>query len=119
MFDPRKCVCPYTGLSKTCAKAREKHECPKWVSLMVESPTTGEKMAEWACADFWAPIQLAAIANQIAQRMLAVQNASEHVREQSARAATALERIAAATPVAAPALHEPPPRPAIAPPIET
>ena len=99
-FDPRRTACPYTGMKKTCHQARLKHDCPKWVMLQGKNPNTGEDVSEWACADRWIPFLSADVNRRLIGVQSAIETRGDAATEQQARASWALERIAAATPIA-------------------
>lgn len=99
MFDPRNTACPCAGMKRTCHQVREKWDCPKWISFFGTNPNTGEKVAEWACADRWQPFLLADLNSKLIGVQAAVESRGDATSEQQARSAAALERIAAATPI--------------------
>jgi hypothetical protein len=102
-FDPRTTWCHHTGMTKTCHQARQRHDCPKWIGVEMTDPTNPEaRIQEHMCADRLVPLQNMAINNNLQQRLIAVQQAIESrgdaQEQQAARAAQAIERIAARGP---------------------
>ncbi len=64
------------------------------------NPNSGEQVAEWACADRWMPFLLADNARRLIGVQSAIETRGDASAEQQARTSSALERIAAATPIA-------------------
>lgn len=104
-FDPRANWCPYTGMAKTCHQVRQKHDCPLWVGVEMVDPQNPEaRIVEHMCGKRLALLQQMHANNTMAHRLTGLQKAvetrgDEHAA-QAARAASALERIAATPPIA-------------------
>jgi hypothetical protein len=46
--------CPLNGM-KTCKKVRQKNGCAWWMWFTFNDPTTGDDVAQHACAMVWGP----------------------------------------------------------------
>jgi hypothetical protein len=64
-----------------------------------QNPNTGETVAEWACADRWAPFLLADLNRRLIGVQAAVETRGDAVHEQQARMAGLIERAARREPM--------------------
>lgn len=80
--EDKNCPTWLSAMSEVC------HKCPLWVKMQMADPHDPKAtIDEWNCSHAWQPLLLAAINNQVAGQMLALQREVNELRNETKKAA--------------------------------
>lgn len=98
MLPDEKIKCPATGFVQSCRSivTREGCECPKFVSVRMQNPQTGEKVDRYGCVDSFLPMLLIENAQQSRQTGAAIESFRNEVVKSSEEAARERDKTLAA-----------------------
>lgn len=74
MLPDPKVRCPATGFAKSCHQIVTKCECPKFVSVKMRNPQSGELIDKYGCVDSFLPLLLIENAQMSRQTGAAVES---------------------------------------------
>lgn len=74
MLPDQKVKCPATGFTRSCRDIVHECDCPKFVSIKMQHPQTGEQIDKHGCVDSFLPLLLIENSQQVRQTGAAVES---------------------------------------------
>ena len=96
MLPDEKIKCPATGFKQRCRTIVSRCECPKFVSVRMQNPQTGEKVDRYGCVDSFLPMLLIENAQQSRQAGAAIESFRNEVVKSGEEAARERDKTLAA-----------------------
>lgn len=93
MLPDPKIKCPATGFARTCRAVLAECDCPKFVSVKMTNPQTGETVDKHGCVDSFLPLLLIEGAQQSRQTAAAVESFRNEVVKADAERRDAVQRF--------------------------